>query len=475
VRCGMAGCVVGESLTRIGWRGQVEGDLALAGPPESLTTGLLYPRVRTPISCTLGDDEWAALDGVSEAPSAYEAAIGNTVWHAHGMSRDTGGAWAYHGRGGRRPAVTTSTLFPPATDAGQLAFTLVDQVEGAAAIRYRVPKGGPGDGELTGIEVAWDNRFENVVKRASLGRGLPFQTGDYMAQRFRTQQALPDILSIGAGGIYVRPHAQAGSDQVTYYLDGRSVTEIPPVKWPDTPHASRSEMVHAGGVHVPIRVQQAGAILTRATRSGSDWDFSSYTLGLPYPEVLGSLQRSGMTYINGNSAFYLLSYADSGTPRSGFVFPVQPSGAVTAAPIAVPQQLDLSDPPNPCNESAQSSTPRIVVPAQAGTRHPVIISHRIEPIRTLLSTEAVLYGTPRAPCLAALAAAPIDMDERDDRTWMYAIVLPGDLEHAWAFRVIYDDAGEKAVAYRTMRCEFDPKAVVPKKVYAEPGTLSSEP
>ena len=105
----------------------------------------------------------------------------------------------------------------------------------------------------------------------------------------------------------------------------------------------------------------------------------------------------------------------------------------------------------------------------------MIISHRIEPIRTLLSTEGVLHGTPQAPCLAALAAAPVDMDERDDRTWLYAIILPSDLEHAWAFRVIYDDAGEKKVAYRNMRCEFDPKAVVPKKVYAEPGTLSSEP
>ncbi|HEU5074178.1 MAG TPA: hypothetical protein VFU02_08395 [Polyangiaceae bacterium] len=475
VRCGVAGCVVGESLTRIGWRGQAESDLALAGPPQSLTTGLLYPRVRTPISCTLGDDEWVALDGVTDAPSAYEAAIGSSVWHAHGSDRDTGAAWAYHGRGGRRPGVTLGALFPPAADPSQLAFAMVDQVEGAAAIRYRVPRGGPGDGEITGIEVAWDNRFENVLKRATLGRSLPFRTGDFVAQRSRTQLAAPDILSIGVGGIYVRPHGQAGTDQATYFLDGRSVTEIPPVKWPDTPHASRDEMVHVGGTHVPIRVQQGGAILTRATRAGEAWEFSSYTLGLPHPEALGALQKSGITYFNGGSAFYLLSYADSGVPRSGFLFPVQATGAVTGQPIEVPQQLDLSDPPNGCNENAINTTPRIVVPPQAGTRHPIIISHRIEPIRTLLSTEAVMHGTPRAPCLAALAAAPVDMDEREDRIWVYAIVLPGDLEHAWAFRVVYDDSGEKAVAYRSMRCEFDPKAVVPKKIYAEPGTLSSEP
>lgn len=474
VRCGMAGCVVGESLTRIGWRGQLESELTLSGPPQSLTTGLLYPRVRTPISCTLGDDEWAPLDGVNDAPSAYQAAIGSTLWHAHGNDRNTGAVWAYHGRGGRRPGVAVHTLFPPATDPTQIAFTVFDQVEGASAMRYRVPRGGAGATELSGIEVAWDNRFENVVKRASLGRSLPFRTGDYATQRSRTHLALPDMLSIGVGGIYVRPHAQ-GTNQTTYFLDGRSVTEIPPVSWPATSHAARDEMLHVGAAHVPMQIEQDGAILTRATRTGNAWDFASYTLGLPHPQVLGAVQRVGLTYLNGASAFYVLTYANSGVPRRGFAFPVQATGAVTGAPIEVPQQLDLADPPNPCNENAINTTPRIVVPAQAGTRHPLIISHRIEPIRTLLSTEAVMHGTPKAPCLAALAAAPVDMDERDDRTWMYAIVSPADLEHAWAFRVIYDDAGEKAVSYRNMRCEFDPKAIVPKKVYAEPGTLSSEP
>src|SRR5690606_15914306 len=157
------------------------------------------------------------------------------------------------------------------------------------------------------------------------------------------------------------------------------------------------------------------------------------------------------------------------------LFPVQASGSVSAAPFPIPQQLDLADPPSACNEAERAGTPRVVVPYQAGTRHPVTISHRIEPIRTLLSVEAVLHGSPQAPCLAALSAVPVDMDEREDRTWMYAVISPSALDNAWAFRVVYDEAGDKQVSYRNMRCEFDPKASVPKKVYAEPGTLSSEP
>lgn len=474
VRCGMAGCVVGDSLTRLGWRGQAESELSLTPPPQSLTTGLLYPRVRTPLSCTLGDDEWVSLQGVGDAPSAHEAAIGDTVWHLHGSDPDTGAAWAYHGRGGRRPQVTQSVLFPPAQDATHMAFALFDQVEGAAALRYRVPRGA-GERELTAVEVAWDNRFENVVKRASLGRSLPFQAGDFSAQKARTQLAGPDIVSIGVGGIYLRPHRHLGSNQPTYFLDGRTVSVIPPVNWPAAPGSYRDEMVHAGNAHLPIRIIQGGATLTRASRAGESWSFASRTIGLPHAEDLGMLQKTGITYYNGGSAFYALAYAASGQPRHGRAFPIQATGDVTAPPIEIAQQLDLADPPQPCSTETMGASARIVVPPQAGTRHPVIISHRIEPIRTLLSTEMVLYGTPSAPCLAALAAAPVDMDERDDRTWMYAIIVPSDLDHAWAFKVVYDDAGDKQVAYRNMRCEFDPKASVPKKIYSEPGTLSSEP
>lgn len=473
IRCGVAGCVIGEKLTRIGWRGQARADQTLPGPPQSLSTGLLYPRVRTPLSCTLADNEWSLLLGVSEPPSAHEAAIGNTAWHIHGSDPDTAAAWAYHGKRGRRQEVTQAVLFAPAQQPEQVAFALFDQIEGAAAIRYRIPRAG--ERGMVGLELAWDNRFEDVVKHASLDRRLALQSGDYVAQKSRTQLARPDLVSIGVGGVYLRPHHQAGDEQVTYFLDGRAVSEIPPLRWPDSPVSGRSEMVHADGEHLPVRLQARGAALTRARWSGGHWSFDSLTIGMPNPKDFDMVQQTGITYAGGRSAFYVVNFAASGQPRSAALFPVQASGPVAAPAGPVPVQLDLSDPPVACTEAQRTGTPRVVVPYQAGTRHPVLISHRIEPIRTLLSVDAVLHGTADAPCIAALAAVPVDMDDRDDRTWMYAVILPGELEHAWAFRVVYDEAGDKQVSYRSMRCEFDPKAVVPKKIFAEPGTLSSEP
>src|SRR5690606_20081184 len=172
--------------------------------------------------------------------------------------------------------------------------------------------------------------------------------------------------------------------------------EIPPVQWPSSPLAGRSEMVHAGGQHLPIRLQAHGATLTRARWNGTHWDFASMTLGMPNPKSFGLLQHTGITYHAGGSAFYVVNFAASGSPRSGLGFPVHASGSVSAAPFPIPQQLDLADPPSACNEAERAGTPRVVVPYQAGTRHPVTISHRIEPIRTLLRVEAVQIG--RASC-----------------------------------------------------------------------------
>ncbi len=471
--CGPTGCVVGDLLTRVGWHGQAENDQALMGPPQSLTTGLLYPRVRTPLSCILDDEEWTILHGVADAPSAHEAAIGNTAWHLPAADIDSAAAWVYHGLLGPRQQVERATLLPPTRAPKQTAFAVFDQIEGAAVLRYRVPQAG--EHELSAIEVAWDNRFEGIVKHATLPRRVPLESGDYAAQKAQTELARPDLVSIGAGGVYVRLHHVAADQQVTYFLDGRSTVEIPPVEWPSSPLAGRSEMVHVGGSHLPIRLLAQGATLTRASLDAGHWSFSSMSIGMPRPKDFGMVQRTGISYLKGNSTFYVLRSAPSGVPRSGLAFPIRATGSVSAPPVPIPEQADVSDPPVPCTDEQRADTTRVVAPYQAGTRHPVIISHRIEPIRTLLSVDAVLHGTPGAPCMAALAAVPIDMDDRDDRTWMYAVILPGHLDQAWAFRVVYDEAGEKQVSYRGMQCEFDPKAAIPKTVYAEPGTLSSEP
>ena len=77
-----------------------------------------------------------------------------------------------------------------------------EQIEGAVAARYPVPQGGRGNPRLKNVEVAWDNLLEGRVMRARITDAGPLRPGDYVSDSGRAQQARPDLLSIGSGGLF---------------------------------------------------------------------------------------------------------------------------------------------------------------------------------------------------------------------------------------------------------------------------------
>jgi len=115
-----------------------------------------------------------------------------------------------------------------------------------------------------------------------------------------------------------------------------------------------------------------------------------------------------------------------------------------------------------------------------------------EPMRVLLTSSAVLHGSPEEPCVAAFDAdvVPIDTSggiatpggygygggygtaptptapEREE-----AVILLDDLEHAWLFKHAAQAGGRTRVEYRLMSCRFDPGIEVPPEVYDAQGTL----
>ena len=112
------------------------------------------------------------------------------------------------------------------------------------------------------------------------------------------------------------------------------------------------------------------------------------------------------------------------------------------------------------------------MPFQFGTRHAVIVTDPIEPLRTLLTADAVLHGSPEAPCLAAFEAFLVSAEQSGAVEPEQAIVLLGSQEHSFLFRVPAANRGEVAsVEYRTMSCRPDPGAEAPIEVFKERGTL----
>jgi hypothetical protein len=472
VRCAPLGCVIGSEVSRIGWAGQNDEDIDSMPPPSLDPSPLSERKLRTPIACSLDDARWQALPGVHELPSSHDAALGKADFVAVAFDTTRASAATVHGIGGQRPHIeVVSLLSPLAEHAAGYAFEVLDQVEGGAALRYRLPEDPAKDNRLRNVEVGWDNALAGQVGHARLADGGPAVPGDYESGD-RIQHAAPDLLSIGEGGLYLRLHHNAGDAQETWYFDGRSSTRIPPVKWPTLAHLrARTEMARSDNAHVPLMLFEHGVAVARARREGTDFVFDAETTAPPDASAFGQTLTSGVAYLGNASGLYLQTQSTLGAGARAAFFPFRASGAVMGAGVAVPTQANLAERPNRCGSTDLASTPRIDAPYLPGTRHPIVVTDNSDAPRLFLTSGAVLYGTPENPCATALDAEEIPVDAAPPRHERVLMLLD-DLEHTWLFRSV-DNANGTApdVQYRTLKCHFEPDLEVPSEVYRAPGTL----
>lgn len=464
VLCAPEGCVIGHELTRIGWGGQRDEDLGVLSPSDVTPKEALERRVRTPIECVLAPTPFKPLPGVRAIPEAEAAMLGKTAWFAIAEHRETASATVFRAGAGPRARVETSTLLTPVSGGEAYAFTLVNQIEGAAALRYRLPNGSTR--RITNVEVAWQNLFEDRVTTARLSDAGAFLAGDVDRVDNRYYSARLDLISITVGGLYLRVHATPRDRQTTYFFDGQRVVELPPIPWPESVrNKGRAEMARVGEHHLGVWLYGNGSAVVRASRHGANWTFDAGVTGLANPTAFRLMQSRDITYVNGGVALSVELDDTSGRGGVAHAYRLRAEGDVLEPPVAVPTQSDLGSLPEPCSETERAQTPRVVASYLPGTRHPILVSDAVDAPRTLLTGRAVLHGTPERPCVAAFDAEPVFFDGGTTPN-EGAIFLPGDPEHAWLFRV----TAAEQVEYRPMSCRFSPTAEVPAEVFRMPGT-----
>ena len=467
LQCAPAGCVIGSEVSRIGWIGQSEDELNALPPASRESSPLTERKVRTPIACALDEARWQTLPGVRELPNSHDAAFGKISFVALSTDPAHAAAAVIHGFGGPRPRLQTVSLLKPVDRPSDYAYLALDQVEGAAALRYRLPEDPAKDSHLRNIELAWDNALSGQVGHARLADGGPVAPADYQLGD-SVQRADPDLLSIGEGGLYLRLHHTAGDAQDTWFFDGRTSARIPPVKWPIAANVrGRTEMARTEDTHVPLMLFGRGTAVARARRVGADWEFDAETTALPDPSAFGQSLLSNVAYLGKASGLYVQAQTGEGARASAAYYAFRASGNVMGPKVPVPSQANLSDRPARCSESVLQTTPRIDTAFLPGTRHPMLVSDSSDPPRLFLSSGAVLYGTPENACATALDANEVAFDGAALRRER-ALLLLEDLEHSWLFRSAPDS---NAVQYRTMKCHFEPDLEIPSEVYRAPGTL----
>jgi hypothetical protein len=470
VGCFAGGCVLGESVSRVGWR-EAPRTALLAPPAQQGNAGQVERRVGVTVSCTLDPGEWRRIVGATAPPTAHEAAIGKLAWLVPRRDLATASASVVHARAGSTTLDEVS-LLAPTRRAESTAFAVASQVEGVAAIRYEIPGGARArDPALRHVEVSWDDALFGHVGHAVIPDGGAYRPGDFANGKSRAKLASPAMVSIASGGVYVRLHASLGDDQPTFFVDGHTTETAPPVRWPADPRRrARGEMIHVGRAHVPVWID--GTTVVRATREGGAWAFDAAGLGWTRPRDFGLEQLAGVAYAGERAGLLVLTLDTAESQGRGAVHPFRADGPVFDEPVPVPTQLDLPAIPRACSAADVLSTPRIVAPFEPGTRHAVLVTDPIEPMRVLLTRDAVLHGRPESACVAAYDASLVSSEVPGATQGEQAILPVSTLEHSWLFRQAESVRGaEPAIEYRTMSCRPDPGAEPPIEIFQEKGTL----
>jgi hypothetical protein len=469
IACHVGGCIVADVLSRIGWNGQADEGGTLVIAPVSARARPRESRVRVPYACVLNPGEWRPLPRRTAMPRADQMAMGDSAWFALIDDAASAAVSTLHAYGGKTPRLEEVSLLKPARAPSDTAYVATLQVEGAAALRYSVPGPLSNGAEIRNVEVAWDNLLEGKVHHGILPAAGPYRPGDFEENSGVSQKANPALISISAESVYVRIHNALGDAQPTYFLDGRTVESLPAVAWPAaTMRGGRSEMAHVDGTHVPLRILQQAVV--RARRTNGDYRFDAFAIGWDKPGDFAIDQALDVAYAGGRAGVQSTVSDSAGKSARAVIYPFRADGAVVDPPVEVPTQLALGDEARRCSAFQKKNTPRVVAPFQPGTRHPVIVTDPTEPMRVLMTEDAVLYGTAASPCAAAFFAEVV-ATESGSNAGERAILPLDDLEHAWIFRAVAPEGAREArVEYKTMSCRSDPQAEVPPEVFRVKGT-----
>lgn len=443
VVCAEAGCVFAESLTRVGWDEPAAMVQQASAVATSDDTAHAEPQ-RAAIACRLTDPEWQRLGLDASPPTADQAALGGDAWFVVADDASSAEVALWRAPREQAAAVEKRQLLAPLNDATRFAYQASLQVEGAAAIRYRVPNrvGAP----IGPVDVAWEDLIHGTSSRSVLPEAGPYQSDDSTKTAAGAERALPALVSITHGGLYLQVHGESVRDQSTFFFDNKGVTRLPDLSWPAGLAGARGEYLHVGQTHQPILFLGSSAVV-RAAQHGSSWTFAAHSVGWADPDQYASEQELTLSYWRGRPALQLAWRDSKAATGNAVVLPFQEQGALFGAALEAPTQAHLPVQPPACPATALSETPRVVAQPEWGTRHRVTISDAASSY-ALLTAAAVLHGTNQQPCVAAYEATTLT--ERRDEL-LSALIDTGGPGRAWLFRQMRDASLE----YRRMSCEFD--------------------
>ncbi len=442
IACEAGGCLLGDTLARIGWEGQTETPLNMAEdfPPP------LDAKLRPTLACELtAKTTWTPVRNLSAGPSIYprltDMMRGNSAWAVMTREPESGEidvtSASIPDKTQDPSQVQTHAILSGNTGAkGRLVTLAKPQAEGFVAAKAIVPevKGRFDVGKpIDGLEIGWVNFYTGTF-----GKRTVRDAGIWTPALASGNALTPALLTVTGPGVVFR----AGLAPKSLFVDNGGKTTV--FDYPDWASLGLSGPVTSDAALVDGQIFAVGFV---------DRSPTANIFAIAHkPRGASGYVAEAVTYAQGNSDWdWVYLGAQNGVSAlstnldqdasEAWAFIVQPDGSLGER-MALPTLRDLGDRPRACTAEDRKTTPRTVAPAfsHRGTllyrsgRQPIQVTEGGQSSKSLVATEpvwflsdgAVLYGTPKDPCVAGVRGSATKRGS--------VVVVSGDLEHAWMFR-----------------------------------------
>jgi hypothetical protein len=338
---------------------------------------------------------------------------------------------------GQDATVQTRAILSGSSGArGRVATLAKTQAEGYVAAKVTVPesKGKLDAGRaIDGLEVGWVNFYTGTWGKRTLS-----DAGTWTAALASGTSLTPALLTVTGPGVVFR----AGPAPKSVFFDGGGKSTV--FDYPDWGALGLTGPVTSDAALVDGQVFAAGFadraplanvfVIAHKPSGSSAYRAEATTYAQGASDV-------DWVYLGSQNGVSGLDVSADGDRAEGWASIVAADGTL-GAPIPIPTLRDLPDRPRACTPDDRRSTPRIVAQVfprrgygllRAG-RTPIQVTEPVSGSKALVAAEpiwflsdgAVLHGTPKDPCVAGIRASAVKRGS--------AVVIAGDLEHAWLFR-----------------------------------------
>lgn len=443
--CRRQGCLVGDMLTRIGYRHRTRPYLGLAASvlnrdaPAPITPNAVLAQ------CEMARSGWQHASGQGTLPNATSAGFHDLAFYW--LIVPTRKANVHLAEVTReQPKLAFKPLFKDATSVGHAAVAVQRGPHGwAAALLRRVGANREPIGEL---DFAWADlteatrsaahaRFQESIGRVTLER--PRQG----PMRFAPVRLSPQGAELYA---QLEPDGPSGEHSV-YRLSAERAPQLLHFGGWQGIQIQSTDVARVAGKPTPTAIAGSNMVLVRGAYADST--FGARTLA-PNPSGPGAAFNASAFARLGKSAGVLVRWANTGdTAEHQLFYPLAADDALVAPAKPIPAPFTAERHVARCDQRRRHDAERIVVDiAPAESVELSITGASSAPLR-LISMRAVLYLDPAGACWDVVEA-------RDDAAVITGLLFADAPTRAWVFRSTRDLDGTERSEYATLSCHAPP-------------------